>query len=412
MKNLSDDMLKLRKYKSRRKWIFGIQLNTKKVNKLTINTPLNQVLVHLNKNGDIEIENLLDIINEHLNYNDIITLFDYIDIHFPLLKNQLGVIENLNIHLFEKKYSANISEYSKLLETGYLICYLIALKYEIQSTLLNPIFNNLKSKFVKDLNLRIIQNTAKLDLEFENKRQFSLTDCLFSFFIYDHIKAFRLLKNNILNSTEESNNNHTHINLTFEINNFFRILNLDYIPLINQKSIDTKIHKNEILVLLNGSLDNERSIPLSKIDNKIILELVNNLKKNVNNHLIYKVLITYLKDLNIKNMDYRYMIRVILDNLTNINPTKYSNVEYNYCRDTLNVCLSQKENLFKLYAALSFLKDSEYLEGLSKLLPKLLAEYLNVSSTSEQSIKNYVFLNKNSNKIIENYKNHLFKSIN
>ena len=382
------------------------------MNKLTINTPLNQVLVHLNKNGDIEIENLLDIINEHLNYNDIITLFDYIDIHFPLLKNQLGIIENLNIHLFEKKYSANISEYSKLLETGYFICYLIALKYEIQSNLLNPLFNNLKSKFIKDLDLKINQNTAKLDLEFENKEHFSLTDCLFSFFIYEHIKAFRLLKNNILKSIEESNNNHTHINLTFEINNFFRILNLDYIPLINQKSIDTKIHKNEILVLLNGSLDNERSIPLSKIDNKIILELVNNLKKNVNNHLIYKVLITYLKDLNIKNMDYRYMIRVILDNLTNINPTKYSNVEYNYCRDTLNVCLSQKENLFKLYAALSFLKDSEYLEGLSKLLPKLLAEYLNVSSTSEQSIKNYVFLNKNSNKIIENYKNHLFKSIN
>ncbi|MDM1523088.1 hypothetical protein HX088_07385 [Empedobacter sp. 225-1] len=373
---------------------------------------MNQVLVHLNKNGDIEIENLLDIINEHLNYNDIITLFDYIDIHFPLLKNQLGIIENLNIHLFEKKYSANISEYSKLLETGYFICYLIALKYEIQSNLLNPLFNNLKSKFIKDLDLKINQNTAKLDLEFENKEHFSLTDCLFSFFIYEHIKAFRLLKNNILKSIEESNNNHTHINLTFEINNFFRILNLDYIPLINQKSIDTKIHKNEILVLLNGSLDNERSIPLSKIDNKIILELVNNLKKNVNNHLIYKVLITYLKDLNIKNMDYRYMIRVILDNLTNINPTKYSNVEYNYCRDTLNVCLSQKENLFKLYAALSFLKDSEYLEGLSKLLPKLLAEYLNVSSTSEQSIKNYVFLNKNSNKIIENYKNHLFKSIN
>lgn len=375
-----------------------------------INTPLNQVLVHLNKNEDIEIENLLDTINEHLNYNDIITLFDYIDIHFPLLKNQLSEIDNLNIKLFEKKYSANISEYSKLLETGYLICYLIALNYEIQSTLLNPIFNNLKSKFVKDLDLRIFQNTAKLDLEFENKRQFSLTDCLFSFFIYDHIKAFRLLKKNILNSIEESNNNHTHINLIFEINNFFRILNLDYIPLINQKSIDTKIHKNEILGLLNGSLDNERCIPLSKLDKNIIKENLNYLNKNNNSYLIYKVLIILLRE--ISKEDHRYMIRVILDNLTKINPTKYSNVEYNYCRDTLNVCLSQKENLFKLYAALSFLKDSEYLEGLSKLLPKLLAKYLNVSSTSEQSIKNYVFLNKNSNNIIENYKNHLCKSIN
>ena len=380
------------------------------MNKLTINTPLNQVLVHLNKNGDIEIENLLDIINEHLNYNDIITLFDYIDIHFPLLKNQLSVIENLNIHLFEKKYSANISEYSKLLETGYFICYLIALKYEIQSTLLNPLFNNLKSKFIKDLDLKINQNTAKLDLEFENKGHFSLTDCLFSFFIYEHIKAFRLLKNNILKSIEESNNDHTHVNLTFEINNFFRILNLDYIPLINQKSIDTKIHKNEVLVLLNGSLNNERCIPLSKLDKNIIKENLNYLNKNNNSYLIYKVLIILLRE--ISKVDHRYMIRVILDNLTNINPTKYSNVEYNYCRDTLNVCLSQKENLFKLYAALSFLKDSEYLEGLSKLLPKLLAKYLNVSSTSEQSIKNYVFLNKNSNKIIENYKNHLFKYIN
>ncbi len=376
--------------------------------KLTIITPLNQVLVHLNKNEDIEIENLLDIINEHLSYNDIITLFDYIDIHFPLLKNQLSEIENLNIQLFEKKYSANISENSKLLETGYLLCYLIALKYEIQSTLLNPLFNNLKSKFIKDLDLKIINNTAKLDIEFENKRQFSLTDCLFSFFIYDHIKVFRLLKNYILNSIEESNNNHTHINLTFEINNFFRILNLDYIPLINQKSIDTKIHKNEILALLNGSLDNERSIPLSKIDNKIILELVNNLKKNVNNYLIYKVLIIYIKDLNIKNMDYKYMIKVILDNLTNINPTKYSNIEYNNCRDTLNNSLSQKDNLFKLYAVLSFLKELKYLDNLSNLLPFILESYFNVNSSSKQSIKNYVFL-KNYNKIIDDYKMSLYR---
>jgi len=50
------------------------------MNKLTINTPLNQILFHLNKNEDIEIENLLDSINEHLIYNEIITLFDYIDL--------------------------------------------------------------------------------------------------------------------------------------------------------------------------------------------------------------------------------------------------------------------------------------------------------------------------------------------
>ena len=385
------------------------------MNKLTINTPLNQVLVHLNKNEDIEIENLLEIINEHLNYNDIITLFDYIDIHFPLLKNQLSVIENLNIQLFEKKYSASISEYSKLFETGFYLAHLLSIKKEIESTLTIPIFCNLKLKYIKSLNVKIIQNLAELDLEFENKRQFSLTDCLFSFFIYDHIKAFRLLKNNILKTIEESNNMHTYIKLTFEINKFFRILNHDYIPLINVNSIDlfdTKIHEKEILNLLNGSLDNERSIPLSKINDKIILELVNNLNKNVNNYLIYKVLIIFLKELHIKNINYKYMIRVILDNLTNITPTKYLNVEYNYCRDTLNFSLSQKENLFKLYATLSFLKDSEHLEGLSKLLPKLLAEYLNVNSASEQSIKNYVFLNKNSNKIFENYKNHLCKSIN
>lgn len=383
------------------------------MNKLTINTPLNQILFHLNKNEDIEIENLLDSINEHLIYNEIITLFDYIDYHFPLLKNQLSEIENINIQLFEKKYSTNIFEYSKLFETGYYIAYLISIKKEIETTLINPIFCNLKLKYIKDLDIKIIQNTAKLDLEFENKQQFHLKDCLFSFFIYDHSKAFRLLKNNILNTIEESNNTHTFINLTFEINNFFKILNLDYIPLINVESIDsfdTKIQEKEILSLLNGSLDNERSIPLSKFDKNVIIESVNYLNKNNHNHLIYKSLIIYLRE--IYNKDYKYMIRVILDNLTNINPTKYSNVEYNNCRNTFNISLSKKENLFKLYAVLSFLKDSEYLEGLSKLLPKLLAKYLNVNSASEQSIKNYIFLNKNSNQIIDNYKNHLCKLIN